>query len=77
MGQSAGAISIQYLVLNKKCQGLFQHAVMMSGAGLFPKFALPRMASDTNEYWEDLMNTIGVSSFDELKEADAKKKSTK
>ncbi|MBE5897599.1 MAG: carboxylesterase family protein [Lachnospiraceae bacterium] len=73
MGQSAGAISIQYLVLNKKCQGLFQHAVMMSGAGLFPKFALPRMASDTNEYWEDLMNTIGVNSFDELKEADAKK----
>ncbi|MCR5145160.1 MAG: carboxylesterase family protein [Lachnospiraceae bacterium] len=72
MGQSAGAISIQYLVLNEKCKGLFNRVVMMSGAGLFPKFALPRKASSTNEYWDDLIKTMGLNSFEELKSADPK-----
>ncbi|MBQ4252121.1 MAG: carboxylesterase family protein, partial [Erysipelotrichaceae bacterium] len=44
MGQSAGAISIQYHCLNHDNEGLFQRAVMMSGGGLFPKQALPRKA---------------------------------
>ncbi|MBR3006521.1 MAG: carboxylesterase family protein, partial [Erysipelotrichaceae bacterium] len=42
MGQSAGAISVQYLCLDHDNAGLFKRAVMMSGGGAFPKFALPR-----------------------------------
>lgn len=70
MGQSAGAISIQYLCLMKDNKGLFRHAIMMSGGGLFPKFALPRPAEKTNEYWMDFMKIAGCGSFEELKNLD-------
>ena len=73
MGQSAGAISIQYLCLNEKCKSLFSHAIMMSGAGLFPSFALPKPAANTHEYWLDVMNTAGATTFEEFQQLDAKK----
>ncbi len=67
LGQSAGAISIQYLCLMQENKGLFQRAAMMSGGGMFPKFALPKKAEDTHSYWEGYMNTAGCSSLEELK----------
>ena len=69
LGQSAGAISIQYLCLNHANEGLFRRAAMMSGAGLFPRFALPRRAADTHAYWEEFIRDAGCKSFDELKKA--------
>ena len=68
MGQSAGAISIQYLCLNTDNRGLFRHVVMMSGAGLFPKFSLPRPAEETRAYWEQFMSLAGCKSLDELRQ---------
>ncbi|MBE5845856.1 MAG: carboxylesterase/lipase family protein [Butyrivibrio sp.] len=70
MGQSAGAISIQYLCLSSQNDGLFQRAFMMSGGGLFPKFALPRPSESTREYWLNLMQIAGCSTLDELKTLD-------
>lgn len=67
LGQSAGAISVQYLSLMSVCSGLFRRAAMMSGAGLFPKFALPRRAADTHGYWEQFMTLAGCGTFEELK----------
>ena len=72
MGQSAGAISIQYLCLNHDNDGLFQRAVMMSGGGLFPKQARPKKAEETYEYWWDLMDLAGCLSFEEFRTADLK-----
>lgn len=69
LGQSAGAISIQYLCLNHANEGLFRRAAMMSGAGLFPRFTLPRRAADTHAYWEEFIRDAGCKSFDELKKA--------
>lgn len=69
LGQSAGAISIQYLCLNPAHRGLFQRAAMMSGGGLFPKFALPRPAASTRGYWLQFMELMGCRTFDELKAA--------
>ena len=69
LGQSAGAISIQYLCLNHDNEGLFRRAAMMSGAGLFPRFALPRKAADTREYWLDYMRTAHCDTLDDLKKA--------
>ena len=66
LGQSAGAISSQYLCLNPENKGMFQHAAMMSGAGLFPKFSLPRRAADTHEYWLQFMKDAGCESFEEF-----------
>ena len=70
MGQSAGAISIQYLCLNHDNEGLFQRAVMMSGAGQFPKYALPKKAEDTYEYWHEMIEIAGCRSFEEFKNLD-------
>lgn len=67
MGQSAGAISIQYLCCNNANQGLFQRAIMMSGGGKFPEFSLPRKPEKTYEYWTFFMQKAGVSTLDELK----------
>ena len=69
MGQSAGAISIQYLCLNHDLHGLFQRAVMMSGAGLFPKFSLPKPAAERHAYWEQFIGLAGVGGFEGLKNA--------
>lgn len=72
-GQSAGAIQIQYLCLDERNKDLFRHAVMMSGAGLFPKFASPRPAEETEEYWLQLMEHAGCKDLDELRKLDVKK----
>ena len=69
MGQSAGAISIQYLCLNPAHRGLFRRAVMLSGAGLFPRFSLPRPAAGTRAYWLRFMELAGCRSFEALKAA--------
>ena len=70
MGQSAGAISIQYLCLNHDNEGLFNKAVMMSGGGMFPKFALPKKTEETYDYWLQLMDLAGCREFEEFKKAD-------
>lgn len=69
LGQSAGAISVQYLSLNPANAGLFRRAAMMSGGGLFPRFALPRRAEDTHAYWLEYMREAGCGSLDELRRA--------
>lgn len=68
LGQSAGAISIQYLCLNAANKGLFRRAAMMSGGGLFPRFALPRRAEDTHAYWEQFLSLAGCESLDDLRQ---------
>ncbi len=70
MGQSAGAIQTQLLCLSEQARGLFKHAVMLSGAGLFPKIGRPRQAEATHEYWESVIRESGVSSFEEFKALD-------
>ncbi len=72
-GQSAGAISIQYLCLNHENEGLFQRAVMMSGAGLFPKFALPKKAEETYGYWLEMMDLAGCAGFEEFQNCELRK----
>ena len=44
-------------------------AVMMSGAGKFPSFALPRPAEQTREYWEEYIRVSGCADFDALRRA--------
>ena len=72
MGQSAGAMSIQYLCCSPLCKGLFKNAVMMSGGGKFPDFSLPKKACDAHSYWLDFMKMSGISTFEELKKMDLK-----
>ena len=72
MGQSAGAISLQYLCLSEKAKDLFERAIMISGAGLFPKMGRPKASADTRGYWEEVIKLSGATNFDEFKELDDK-----
>ena len=69
MGQSAGAISVQFLCINPAHRGLFRRAVMLSGAGKFPDFALPRLPERTRDYWEQFIRVAGCEDFDALQRA--------
>jgi hypothetical protein len=46
---------------------------MMSGGGMFPKFALPKKASETYGYWHELMDLAGCGSFEEFRNTDLQK----
>ncbi len=72
-GQSAGAMSIQSMLLSKKCEGLFSKAIMMSGGGQFPKMATPKDVEERREYWLNLMKECGCSSLDEFRNIEPKK----
>ena len=73
MGQSAGAMSIQTMLLSKRCQGLFDKAIMMSGAGKFPSMGTPKPVEERREYWKDVMKECGCASLDEFKTIEPKK----
>ena len=73
MGQSAGAMSIQCMILSKKCKGLFDKAIMMSGAGKFPSMATSKPVEERREYWLDVIKECGCSTYDEFKKVEPKK----
>ncbi len=72
-GQSAGAMSIQSMLLSKKCEGLFQKAIMMSGGGLFPSMGTPKPVEERREYWLNVMKECGCSSLEEFRKIEPKK----
>ena len=69
MGQSAGAISIQYMCLCEESRGLYRRAIMLSGGGL-PRFAMPLPVERTRKFWLELMDIAGCATIDELKKLD-------
>ena len=73
MGQSAGAMSIQCMILSKKCTGLFEKAIMMSGAGQFPSMATSKPVEERREYWLDVMKECGCSTIEEFRKIEPKK----
>ena len=72
IGQSAGAISLQYLCLSSLSEGLFNRCIMLSGAGAFPKFALPLPSNETYPYWEEIKKEAKANSFEEFKKLGVK-----
>jgi len=64
MGQSAGAISVQLMLLSSAVRGCFRRAVMLSGAGAFPRFAQPKDHRETRAYWLSVIEKSGAESFE-------------
>lgn len=58
-GQSAGAMSIQQLVLTKEISSMVCGAYMASGAGIGKEFAETGTVGDSIEYWERLTALLG------------------
>lgn len=66
MGESAGAVSIQNLLVSPLVdKGLIHGAIMLSGGGYLSYNPVPE---ETNRaFWRDFLAHMGVSSVDELK----------
>lgn len=66
MGQSAGAMSVQQLSLSPMTVGLFQKAVMSSGAGVH-KVLSAAPAAKTYELWHKVMAEAGCRNLKEFR----------
>ncbi len=73
MGESAGAMSVQDLVLSPLAGGLFHRAIMMSGGGILPKEFGRRPAAEAEAVWERIRNAMGAADWAQLQKAPADK----
>ncbi len=72
MGQSAGAMSVQQLVLSPMTAGLIAKAVMCSGGGVHQMMDT-KPASDAYGFWQGVMAQAGCNSLDEFRTLPADK----
>ncbi len=73
MGQSAGAMSIQTMLVSSRIEGLFSKAIMMSGGGKFPSLATPKKVEERREYYLDVMKECLCTSLEEFRNIEPKK----
>lgn len=73
MGQSAGAMSIQTMLLSEKCKGLFSQVILLSGGGKFPSIARPKPVEERREYWLEVMKECHCETLDEFRKIEPKK----
>ena len=71
MGQSAGAMSVQQLVLSPLTEGLFAKAVMNSGGGVSKMMNSKATAEDRYDFWKKVMEDTGCKNLEELRALDA------
>lgn len=71
MGQSAGAMSIDIHLSNPMLKDQIAGAIMMSGAGLQRFMGKPLTPEKTVPFWEAILANAGVSTMEELRQADA------
>ena len=70
MGQSAGAMSVQQLVLSPLTRGLFQKAVMSSGGGV-NKLLSAAGPEKHYGFWQAVMENCGCKTLAEFRQASA------
>ena len=71
IGESAGAMSVQNLILSPLAKGLFHRAIMMSGGGLLPRQFCHRPAKEAAVVWEAIRQEMGAKDWEELRNAPA------
>ena len=73
MGESAGAVSVQNLLISPLVEeGLIHGAVMLSGGGSLSEIGTPTVPQQVEPIWTRLKGQLGVDSLDELKDMPAK-----
>lgn len=72
MGQSAGAMCISDLLLYQPLKKYVKAAIMISGAGIIPRFVGPHTQQENAYFWKKIIEDIGCKSIEEAKQVDAK-----
>ncbi len=67
MGESAGAISVQTLLLAPQAKGLFRGAIMLSGGGIFSNTLRIKAPEEMEPVWRKLKTCFGAKTLDDLK----------
>ena len=67
MGESAGAVSVQCLLLSPMAKGLFQGAVMMSGGGDLSALGTPNRPERVRPVWDWVKKSLGADTLQDLK----------
>jgi len=70
MGESAGAMIVNNLLYVEQIKGMYQAAIMLSGAGIAPRFFAPRTQQQNHYFWEKVMKRAGCNNVEELKKVD-------
>lgn len=69
MGQSAGAMSVQALILSPLTEGLFCGAIMLSGGGINRIINPGSKRYDASyDFWTKVVNTCGANQLNDLRE---------
>lgn len=68
MGESAGAMSVQNLILSPMAKGLFRGAILHSGGGILPRAFRIKGPEDMLALWEEVKQHFSVKTIDELKQ---------
>ena len=71
MGESAGAISVQNLLVTPLAEDLISGAIMMSGAGDLSTLGTPTRPESVQPVWEQVKIDLGVETLGELKDRPA------
>ena len=73
MGQSAGAMSVLNLCISPLTDGMFAKAVMNSGGGVSKMMNGSATVQDRYAFWEMVMQEVGCSSAEQLRELEVSK----
>lgn len=71
MGESAGAISVQNLLVSPLTDGMISGAIMMSGGGDLSSLSSPTTPDQVEPIWEKLKENLQAESLTELKDIPA------
>lgn len=72
MGQSAGAMSVDLLISSPLMKGMYNSAILLSGAAIQRSVSKPFEPEKTRLFWEDVMDKMGAETLEELKQSDEK-----
>lgn len=73
MGQSAGAMSVQQLVLSPLTKGLISKAVMSSGGGVSSLMGNTVPAAEHFDFWKSVMDKAGCATLEEFRMLEVRK----
>lgn len=72
MGESAGALSVQNILVSQLAEGMISGAIMMSGGGDLSSLGTPTSPDKVELLWNKVKQKLSVDNLDQLKDMSAR-----